>query len=145
MEHFHHFISSVWLFHSDVLRELQCTLRQTLHRIMRCSCAAAGHAGQTQQSGESDLILFCFSERVDEENAQMDVSSTARQRSREVDERRELEERRTVVRDAAGHCYSERELRDGRSMSFTRESDVSPEFIVASIQCGSTCLLLSDI
>lgn len=85
----------------------QRTLRQTLHCIMRCSCAAAGHAGQTQQSGESDLILFCFSERVDKENAQMDVRRTARHRSREVDERGELEERRTVVRDAAGQCYSD--------------------------------------
>lgn len=117
---------------------------------MRCSCAAAGHAGQTQQSGESDLILFCFSERVDKENAQMDVRRAARHRSREVDERDELEERRTVVRDAVGQCYSdisldEREQRDGRSMSSTRESDVSPEFIVTSIQCGSTSLLLCDI
>lgn len=140
----------VWLFHSDVLRELQCALRQTLHRIMRCSCAAAGHAGQTQQSGVSDLILFCFSVRVDEEIAQMDVRGAARQRSSEVDERSELEERRTAVRDAVGRCYSdisleERELRDGRSMSFTRESDVSPEFIVTSIQRSSTCLLLCDI
>lgn len=67
---------------------------------MRCSCAAAAHAGQTQQSGQSDLILFCFSERVDEEDAQTDVRRAARRRSREVDERGELEERRTVVRDA---------------------------------------------
>lgn len=128
----------------------QCILRQALHRIMRCSCAAAGHAGQTQQAGESDLILFCFRERVEEENAQMDREHAARQRSREVDERGELEERRTVVRDTVGQCYSdisldEREQRESRSMSFTRESDVSPEFIVTSIQRGFTCLLLCEI
>lgn len=67
---------------------------------MRCSCAAAGHSDQTQQSGESDLIWFGFSERVDEEDAQTDVRCAARHRSCEVDERGQLEERRTVVRDA---------------------------------------------
>lgn len=80
---------------------------------------------------------------MDEENAQMDGSSAARHRSREVDE---WEERRTVVRDAVGlSSLEEREQRDGRSLSFTGESDVSPEFIVTSIQRGSRCLLLCDI